>query len=286
MIACLAAAFITVSLPAAPAAAAAVEDHFHIATSTSTAWPERSVTVNCPPGQIVWGFGGLTIGGAGHIALTAIYPNVTLTSVTATARVRGDWQGPWEVQARATCWPQGNVGLELVHADGGAVADVSCPGQKKVYASGFQVTAKLGSAYAAAVVPESDMSGVTVRAGGAEPVGLGARAFALCGRVNLPEIYIYRRTETIVPVDPATTTTAAAPPMQHSPSGWSWTLGAGVSSTAPNMFIDGLGPVPSLDAGMGRMSRDASIQGSSMMMISDEGGDEMSTWGTCIGSWY
>lgn len=283
MIAGLSAAFITVTLPATPAAAA-VEDHFHTATSTSTTWPERSATVYCPPGQIVWGFGAVTIGGAGHVALTGIYPDNALTSVTATARVRGDWQGPWAVQARATCWPQGNVALELVQADGGAVAYVSCPGQKKVYASGFQVTAKLGSAYASAVVPDPDMSGVTVHAGGALPGALGTRAFALCGRVNLPEIYIYRRTEATVPADPATTTTAVAPPMEHSPSGWSWTLGAGAASTVPNMFIDGLGPVPGLDAGMARMSRDASVQ--AVLMTLDDDGDEVTSYGTCIGSWY
>jgi len=279
MIAGLTAAFITVTLPATPAAAA-VEDHFHIATSTSTAWPEKSVTVDCPPGQIVWGFGALTIGGAGQVALTAIFPNETLTSVTATAHARGGWQGLWAVQARATCWPPGNTALVRVFGDGGAVADVSCPGQKKVYASGFQVTAKLGDAYAAAVVPESDMSGVTVGAGGA--TGLGTRAFALCGRVNLPEIYIYRRTETTVPVDPGTSTDALAPPMEHSPTGWSWVTGAGASSTAPGMFIDALGPVPRLDAGLARMSRDSSAP----LMSLDDGGDEMSTWGTCIGSWY
>jgi len=285
MLAGLTAALVTVTLPAAPAAAA-VADHFHVARSTSTSWPARSATVSCPPGQVVWGFGGLTIGGTGHVALTAVYPDPELGSVTAIARVRDGWQGPWAVRATATCWPAGNVGLVRVGGQGGASAEASCPGQKRVYASGFEVTAAKGAAYAAAVVPEPDMSGVTVRAGGSESADLGTRAYALCGLVNTPQIYIYRRTEETVAVDPGASTSAAAPPMSHSPSGWSWVTGAGASSTRTDMFIDALGPNPELSLGTARMSRVSTTTASQRMAGVEEGGDEVTVWGTCIGAWY
>jgi hypothetical protein len=278
----LTAALVTVTLPAAPAAAA-VDDHFHTAISTSTTAPERSATVACPAGQIVWGFGALTVGGAGHVALVALYPDATLTSATAIARVRDGWIGPWWVQVSATCWPAGNVGLQRVVGTGSLAAQAACPGQKKVYASGFEVSASAGEPYVSAVVPDNDMSGLTVRAGGSP--SLFTRAVALCGLANTAQIYIYERTEETVAVDPGTSTIAVAPPMPHSPTGWSWVTGAGASSTRANMFIDALGPVAGLDQGTARMSRIATTSTTSLRATQTDDG-EVTTYGTCIGAWY
>lgn len=280
---------LTVILPATPAAAAAIEDHFHVASSNSNSWPERSATVTCPPGQIVWGFGGLTIGGTGHAALVELYPDVSLASVTAVARVRDGWLGPWTVIASATCWPPGSVGLQRVVDPGGVSAHASCPGAQKVYASGFVVTAQLGEAYVAAVEPDPNMTGVTVRAGGAEPIGLATRAIALCGLTNTQQIYRYERTQDRVPIDPGPSTSGEAPqpvPWMPTPDDRIWITGAGASSSVPYMFIDALGPVAGLNAGMARMSRVATPL-ALLNRAGVEGGEgEVTVYGTCIGAWY
>ncbi len=261
-----------------------IENHYHTATSTSDTSPRKSVTVTCPAGQIVYGFGGSTVDSDGQVALTGIVPNEELTAVTAIAQVRNTrWNGTWSVVAAATCWPPGDLALQRVFELGsGASMSASCPGNKLLYSSGYLVESAGGSPYVDAVIPAPDLSSVLVRGGGAS--GLHVSAIALCGKkIDGPCFKFRERTEQTVPVGTGSTTTATAPLPLIQGCGTAWVFGAGVSSTRPGMFIDALGPGPHLAGGLARMAR-ADILAKGMVGAADE--DEVTTYGTCIGSWY
>lgn len=275
----------TVTVSAAGPASAAPQDYYHVMTTAAVTTPSASATVDCPPGEVVWGFGGAILNGGTQVALVAVYPNAGLTSVTAIGQERRSWSPTWMVQAFAVCRPPGNLGLVRVVGEGGMSAKASCPGQKVVYASGFAVSSLSGTAYATSVVPANDMSSLEVTAGGGEPIGLFSKAIALCGFANTANIYIYGRTELTVPIVPGTSTTGGIAPRMVTPNGWAWATGAGVSSTNPNMFIEALGPVPALDGGMARMARTdiAALPAGAATMTGD--GDE-TIYATAIGAWY
>ncbi len=280
----LAAALVTALLPPVPAVASPVADHYHTATSTSDNSPRKGVTVSCPEGQIVYGFGGATVDSDGNVALVGIFPSEDLTTVTAIAQARGGWVGNWSVRAAATCWAPGDQALQRIVGPGGWA---SCPGGKMLYSSGYAVSSTTGSAYADAVVPSPDLSGVYVRGGGAPAAGLQVTAVALCG-LRMPQagtLPDYKeRTEDTVPVSAESTTTTVAPLPQWQGLGYVFVFGAGVSSTRPGMFIDALGPGPELAHGWARMSRGTSALRGQAMVADDE--DEVTVYGVCIGSWY
>ena len=272
---------------AAPAAEISDTDHYSTATSLTNDTERKSVTVTCPADQIVYGFGGATVGSDGQVALTAIAPNEELTSVTAVAQARGGWAGAWSVMAVASCWPPGNHALQRVVTAGtfnGARAE--CPGQKILYSDGYRVSSRTGTPFVDAVVPAPDQSSVFVHGGGVPAADLTVEAVALCGyRIDGPYFYFRARTQTTVPVSAATTTTAIAPLPQYT-FGQPWIFGAGATSTRAGMFIDALGPGPGLTGGLARMSNGSTAAAKNMAAGATQDDDSMTTYGICIGTWY
>ncbi|MFY1697036.1 MULTISPECIES: hypothetical protein [unclassified Solwaraspora] len=144
--------------------------------------PVKSVTVHCPqPGQSVFGAGGRIIDGAGAVALTAITPDQTLSSVTVEATARGGHAADWSVEAIAVCDissdpPHRQVSTTL----DGATAIVSCPDSTRVTGTGFRVDGAVAAAHLDEVAPDQDLRRVRVHVGGTTPARV--TAYAICKR--------------------------------------------------------------------------------------------------------
>ncbi|GIH05490.1 hypothetical protein Rhe02_35570 [Rhizocola hellebori] len=282
-------ATLTVALLPSVPAAASVADHYLTETSASDSSSPKTITVTCPDGQIVYGFGGATQDGDGQVALTSILPNIGLTAVTVVAQARGGWTGNWSVMAVASCWAPGNLALHrVVTTNGTASATASCQGEKIVYSTGFVVTSTSGNPFIDSVVPSFDLSSVEVHGGGVLFGQVEVKAVALCGfRMPGPYPFYKQRTQDTVPVAAGTTTTATADKAHISIAGVNWIFGAGASSTRPGMFIDALGPSPALDGGWARMSRGTGVAAkTAKAMAGTEDDDTVTAYGVCIGTWY
>lgn len=264
---------------------------YHEDMSEISTWPHKNAIVQCPPGQIVYGFGGRVGGGNGDVALIAISPDQELTSVTAVARARSTSGVPWAVFASVVCGPVGLVEMQRVVEFGSPTAQASCTSPKMLYSNGYIARADEGNPYVDKVVPSIDVDRVTVHAGGVAPDALQLAAVALCGlpMADLnPALSHKLRLQMSVPVVEGAATVALAPAPQPVP-GSMWVMGAGVQSTRPGMFIDGLGPIPALNAGWARMAPGtggATGSRSGLAGVDDGEGDEVTSYGVASGFWY
>lgn len=283
----------------APVPAQAVPDfQYDEDSSEYNTWPAKNVDVECPPDQIVYGFGGRVRGGNGDVALLAISPDEDLHSVTAVARARSDSGIPWAVIASVVCGPVGTLDLERVVGLGTPTAEVSCESPKILYSNGYVARAEVGRPYVDRVVPSADMQTVTVHAGGVVPNALHLAAVGVCG---LPMEGQFNRhkylSQNSVPVVEGSATVAVAglplPPV-YAGVGNIWIFGAGAESTRPGMFIDGLGPVPALNAGWARMAPGSTTTATMRTVAEAEAeaeadaddGDEVTVYGEAVGHWY
>ncbi|WFE25684.1 hypothetical protein O7623_20195 [Solwaraspora sp. WMMD791] len=143
--------------------------------------PVKSVTVHCPQaGQSVFGAGGRIIDGAGAVALTAIAPDQTLSSVTVEAAARNGHTADWSVEAIAVC----DVSSDPPHRQAsttvdGATAAASCPDPTRVTGTGFRFDGAV-AAHLDEVTPDQDLRRVRVHVGGTTPARV--TAYAICKR--------------------------------------------------------------------------------------------------------
>jgi len=142
----------------------------------------KTVTVHCPdPGQSVYGAGARIIGGAGGVVLTAMAPDQTLSSVTASAAARTGHDSAWSVSAYAVCDVSSDPPQRTVAtAVDGTTATATCPDRTQVTGTGFRVDADVDLSYVDEVAPDRDLRRVRVHAGGSTPTRVVA--YAICKR--------------------------------------------------------------------------------------------------------
>jgi hypothetical protein len=148
------------------------------ATSVSNS-VNKSITAHCPAGKQVVGAGGAILnsigahGGYGHVLITDIIPNQALTSVTVQGGENSAWASPWKVVAYAMCAPVGAIAnLQRVTAtaanngtsDAVKTATAHCPGNLRLYGTGFEINNANGSVLLDKLQPDPGLTEVAGKA--------------------------------------------------------------------------------------------------------------------------
>jgi hypothetical protein len=178
-VAVIAAAAITV-LPAPAHADATQTEH--------TPYDQQSVkavTATCPDGEHVTGGGGGVIDGQGNVALAAVIPDASLTSVVATGIARPGYTGAWAVAVTATCSSRGGTPQRVASGpattvDGVTVATAACPAGWNLVGTGFDLTDLAHPARLVGLAPNADLTSVSVRVATDQPVTGAPTAFGIC----------------------------------------------------------------------------------------------------------
>ncbi|WP_326557614.1 hypothetical protein [Micromonospora sp. NBC_01796] len=128
--------------------------------------PEKEVTVRCPGATLVFSAGGGvggSAGGTGQVVVTAVVPDVGLTTVTVRAVARTGQRGPWSVVGQAICEASGSALRRAVGtAVGEYTATATCGPGTKVWGTGFRVTGDPDHVAVAEVVPDPGLTKVAV----------------------------------------------------------------------------------------------------------------------------
>ncbi len=149
----------------------------------------KSVTAACPTGKRVVGGTAEIFDGLGQVILDDVRPNAALTSVTANGIEDGSGTTrTWTITARAVC-AQPPPGLEraavstVVDTSGFKFARASCPGNKTLLGTGYDLNTFNGEVLVQELAPNADLTSVSLSAtadadGNALP--WGATAYAIC----------------------------------------------------------------------------------------------------------
>lgn len=156
------------------------------ATSPSSS-VNKSVTVACPAGLVVYGPGGQLTGGVGNVVLDAIIPS--LTTVTARGTENGAYAGNWTVTAYAVCGAR-TTNHQLIRITSASnatpqkTAQAGCPGGTNVFGLGFAITGGNGLIFPDRVVPSGPLTNALVRAtrdaDSTTSLNWSVAAYALC----------------------------------------------------------------------------------------------------------
>ena len=149
---------------------------------------DKSVTVTCPAGKKALSAGFDITPGNGHVLITQMRPNATLTSITA--RGVNDETGtpsPWYVGAYTVCGHE-PAGLERVYATSpsNSVAKgvtATCPAGKRVIGTGAEIVNSNRQVLLEKVLPNAALTSVTAHAVEDETGNSGnwsVTAFAVC----------------------------------------------------------------------------------------------------------
>jgi len=140
--------------------------NYQQATSGFAVGSSRFVTVNCPAGQRVLGFGASLAQGFGQVSISNLWVNES--SVTAIAHTDDDgFSGSWSVTAYAVC-TSSNVGQQIVHgptnpSTSARFSSGLCPSTKQLVGVGWEqtgggevyvTTAKADSTFLVDTVPD------------------------------------------------------------------------------------------------------------------------------------
>jgi hypothetical protein len=167
------------------------------ATSVSNS-VNKSITAHCPAGKQVVGAGGAILnsigahGGYGHVVITDIIPNHALTSVTVQGGENSAWASPWKVVAYAMCAPVGAIAnLQRVTAtaanngtsDAVKTATAHCPGNLRLYGTGFEINNANGSVLLDKLQPDPGLTEVAGKAVNNGPAGAFAQKYTVLHNV-------------------------------------------------------------------------------------------------------
>ncbi|MEJ3746669.1 hypothetical protein WEI85_25685 [Actinomycetes bacterium KLBMP 9797] len=171
-IGCVAGGSLLVAVPAAPAVESAapaplVANLTRVSATSASNSVNKSVTVSCPAGLVVYGPGGQLTGGVGNVVLDAVIPSTT--TVTARGVENGAYATNWTVTAFAVCGsPTTNHQVvRFASATNGTTpknAQVDCPGTTRVFGTGFAITGAAGQIFPDRVSPDSNLNLVVARA--------------------------------------------------------------------------------------------------------------------------
>jgi hypothetical protein len=205
----------------------------------------KTATASCPDGQVVLGTGGRIIDGDGRVALAAVVPDATLTSVTARGVALPGDPAPWSVAAAAVCG-QAN-GSPARARSGPNVAVANCPDRKLALAGGFDLPA--GTALAA-LVPATDNGGELVRAVPYQPDNPPV-AYAIC--VNGLGSGTYHPSRLVTPPgrpDPSSPKTSVVPLPAYASAmtGVGGAIAGPTGGQVDGVFLDTLMPTGDLSA--------------------------------------
>lgn len=263
----------------APAVASPIA---HTATSIFSGITSKSVTVHCPAGTSVFGIGGRINGDSGSVVLTAIMPDISMSSVTASGHSRPGYTGRWSITVRAVCMAPGLQQPERVITygfTGNAWAD--CPSGKLLHSSGFYLPNPTGVEYVDEVEANPYYGYTRAHAHATDGSQVTVAAVSVCAYSG----YLGETTRRRTAFDTESPKSAIAPP---APWPVNWVFGAGaVIEGGGHVFIDGLGPLENLD---GAWSRAVAAKTHTPMALfaAPEPAEpwELETQATNIGSWY
>ena len=170
------------------AASAPALNTFSASTGKDTAF-KKSISVDCPSGDKVFGAGGEIDEGNGFVVLDEVVPNLSLTSVSVEAIEHGIYAGVWSLTAWAICAPpvtnMQRISIQSSSTDSSSPksANATCPAPTKLYGMGAEITNGQGNV----VLDDYDIdSGLTRANAGAYEIGSFADSwsiisYAICG---------------------------------------------------------------------------------------------------------
>lgn len=232
--------------PARADPAVQVANPVRVAVTSASNSISKSVTVNCPVGQRVYGAGGEINGGSGNVTLDDITPNLTLTSVFVTAAENGAFAGNWTVTGYAICGPN-TLNLQRIQFTSATNSLSSksvfagCPTGLRLYGLGAELNGASGAVFFDDLTPNAGLTGVTVTAfeNGAFAGNWSVTGFAICGNPAT--------TMTRVVASSATNSLSLKSIFAGCPAGTRvHGVGAEIDGAIGNVVIDDLTPHPSL----------------------------------------
>lgn len=152
----------------------------------------KARTANCPTSKRVVGGGAEIGGGAGQVVIEDIRPNATLKSVTANGvEDETGFDGNWTVTTYAIC-ANPIAGLQLVTATSPSNSTnksvtATCPVGKNLVGVGAERTGGAGQVVIDAIVPNAQLTSVTVGAAEDETgfaSGWSVKAHAICANAT------------------------------------------------------------------------------------------------------
>lgn len=154
--------------------------HRYWAASANDVTGTKTVTVSCPGLGRVYGAGAMTVGGGGGVVLNEMRPDPGLTSVTVTATARTGYQPAWSIVAHATCDVSAAPPM-LVTATAHVFdeAEATCPGQTRLFGTGFRIQGGVDHSFVDAVAFDVNLRKVRVHAGGTG-TPQSVTAYAIC----------------------------------------------------------------------------------------------------------
>lgn len=253
----LAAGALTAALPAAPAAATADRDRYRAESAHDTGTP-KTVTADCPAGEIAFGGGGRIVDGNGSVLLTSVVPDGD--SVTVTAGALPQYETAWSVVAVVVCYPpQPAAGARsLVASTQSVVAHASaatCPAGTVLSGTGFALAGSPGQQLLTGLVPDATAGTVSVSvvnkaSGLAKPT-----AYAVCVPPEDPGYPL--RVEGNSPTDTTVPKVASASGNPGGVDDWAVLSGAGglIVNGPSDAFLDAVVPDPGLLSATARADR-------------------------------
>lgn len=208
------------------------------ATSAYNTISPKSVTVDCPGEQRVFGLGAEITDGHGDVILTRMEPIAGLGSVTVAARARTGHQWPWSITAYALCDSSLVAPVRESDTAQNASSAVASCGERDVLSAGFRYDGEVDTGFVNGLVPDTDQSEVRVYAGGDGPPA-ALTAYAICRHRTGSESGRLAATS-------ALDGRSSIRVMVGTPE--RWVYGAGARTTAPGVHFDAL--MPSQDARM------------------------------------
>ncbi|MEO3925567.1 hypothetical protein ABGB07_17105 [Micromonosporaceae bacterium B7E4] len=186
-------------------------------TSATNSIASKSVVVNCPAGQRVYGAGGEITGGGGNVTLDDITPSLTLTNVLVTGVENGAFAGNWNVTGYAICGVN-TLNLQRVQftSPTNSVSPKSvfagCPSGLRLYGLGAELNGAGGNVFLDDLTPNAALTGATLTGyeNGAFAGNWNITGYAICGNASANMV---RRVATSAAGSPvaASVTTAACP---------------------------------------------------------------------------
>ncbi|GAB3800058.1 hypothetical protein [Micromonospora zhanjiangensis] len=242
----LAATVLSGVAPARADVGAQVAAPFRVAASTGFSSVNKSVAVACPVGRQVYGTGAEITGANGAVMIDDLVPNVTLTSVFATAVEVGAFAGNWQLTVYAVCGlPTLNLQRVFFTSATNSVNSKSvfagCPTGLRLYGLGASINGGTGIVVLDDLIPNVGLTGATVT--GTERVAFAGvwnvTGYAICGNpaATMTRVAVNTATNSLSPK-----TTIATCPAGTRVHG----TGAEITGALGAVVVDDLTPVLNL----------------------------------------
>lgn len=245
------------------------------------ATPTKLVTVACPQAlQSVYAAGVRVVGGDGAVVITAMVPDPALTSVTVTATARAGYTEDWSLVAYAVCDVSAVPPARVAGtAFGASTVTATCPGTSWLTGLGFRIDDPDAGTYLAGAAPDANLRQVRVRTHGTPAA---VTAYGIC---QPPTGSAPVRRDATAPVQPAGTTTVSV----AEPVGQRTIYGVGAAVSGPGTtLLSAIVPDLAGNRAVAAASpaADAARIGPAAAAEADEDGDEVTVYGTFIGTFH